>query len=83
MTDETNPDEENQSKQGPHTEIKEANAPVLSGTFEAPVIIKYSPSAKSLPRHPFIPDPPMNFTGRYEELKELQAQFDPKLRPMQ
>ena len=78
MTDEANPDQHNQLKQGPHTEIKEANAPVLSGTFEAPVTIKYYPERQEplVTRLPFIPDPPPNFTGRDEELKELQSQLD-------
>ena len=34
------------------------------------------PKPKEISSLPFIPDPPLNFTGRYEELKELQAQFD-------
>ena len=31
---------------------------------------------EEISRLPFITDPPPNFTGRYEELKELKAQFD-------
>ncbi len=78
MTDEANPDQYNQLKQWPHTEIKEANAPVLSGTFEAPVTIKYYPERQEpfIPSLPFVYDPPSDFTGRDGELRELQAKFE-------
>lgn len=77
MTDETKPDQHDQSEQGPHTDIREAKAPVLSGTFEAPVTIKYYPEREEplIPSLHFVPDPPSDFTGRDEELNELKSKF--------
>ena len=49
-----------------------------SGTFEAPVTIKYYPERPEpfIPSLPFVYDPPSDFTGRDGELRELQAKFE-------
>ena len=47
-----------------------------TGTIYKPTYNYNFPKPEDISGLPFIPDPPLNFTGRYEELKELQAQFD-------
>ncbi len=67
-------DQRDQKVIGNQTNINEANAPVFAGDVG---VVNVFPQEKTpISRLPFIPDPPSNFTGRYEELKGLQAQFD-------
>jgi len=47
-----------------------------TGTIYKPTYNYNFPKPEEISRLPFIPDPPPNFTGRYEELKELQSQID-------
>jgi tetratricopeptide (TPR) repeat protein len=67
-------DQRDQKVSGNQTNINEANAPVFAG--DVGVVNVFPHEKPPISRPPFIPDPPSNFTGRYEELKELQAQFD-------
>ncbi len=66
-----------QKVEGPQTNIgKDAIGPILSGTFNDQVNII---SGAELPPPPIphqIPSPPLDFTGRDDELKDLIAQFD-------
>lgn len=72
----TNRSSSDKSSQSSRTDIDKANAPVLSGEFNAPVSINYQahPEKFILPHQ--IPPPPLDFTGRDDELKDLIAQFD-------
>jgi len=76
MIEEPSSDQRNQEGQGPRTNIETAEAPVLSGYFHAPVNITYSdkPEKPLIPRQ--IPLPPLDFTGRDEELQELLGVFE-------
>jgi tetratricopeptide (TPR) repeat protein len=60
--------------QGPQTNIGEAKAPVLSGEFHGPVTIQPSFALHPIPHQ--IPLPPLDFTGRDEELQELLGIFE-------
>ncbi len=60
--------------QGPQTNIVDANAPVLSGEFHGPVTIQPSFAPHPIPHQ--IPLPPLDFTGRDEELRELLGILD-------
>ena len=64
-------DQHDQALQGQQTNIENAKAPVLSGEFHGPVSIQ--PSFAPLPIPHQIPLPPLDFTGRDEELQELQS----------
>jgi tetratricopeptide (TPR) repeat protein len=65
-----------QGCRGSHTNIDEANAPVLSGIFSGPVNVYPRPKPEKLiPRE--IPRPPDDFTGRDDELQDVVSNFKP------
>jgi tetratricopeptide (TPR) repeat protein len=73
MTEEKGFDLRDQEVKGSQTNIGDANAPTFSGNVR---VVNVFPKEKTLiPRLPFVPDPPSDFTGRNEELQELLAKF--------
>ena len=67
-------DQRDQRVNGSQTNIREANAPTFSG--KVGVVNVFPRKKPPIARLPFVPDPPPDFTGRDEELKELQAKFE-------
>jgi tetratricopeptide (TPR) repeat protein len=74
MTDGKGFDQSGKNVQGQQTNIREANAPVLSGMFHGPVNIPQPFAPPPIPRQ--IQLPPLDFTGREDELKELLGFFE-------
>ena len=74
MTDKKDADKLGGQVNGPNTNIDEANAPVISGDVEN-VNFNYPDMLGKPPIPRQIPLPPLDFTGRDEELNELLSIF--------
>ena len=75
MTDGKGFEQSGQNVQGPQINVGGNAGTVLSGQFKGPVYVDSS-GAFSLPVPCQIPLPPLDFTGREDELQELQAAFN-------
>lgn len=73
MNEKSKIDQQGQTVQGPQTNIGGDARTVLSGEFHGPVIVDSSGASVPLPIPHQIPLPPLDFTGRDEELQELQS----------
>ena len=74
MTDGKDFDHSGQNVQGPQTNIKEANAPVFPGSVGTVNIYPEKFERPPIPRQ--IPLPPLDFTGREQDLQELLGFFE-------
>jgi tetratricopeptide (TPR) repeat protein len=73
MTDEKGFDQRHQYVQGSQINIEGNEGPVAAGNFYGSVFFGSSGASVSLPIPHQIPLPPLDFTGRDEELQELQG----------